>query len=224
MEKMKYEYEYTKIEAFCEDKPSCVPINVLNMPHEVVEHHNKPHGVVKCPENGLLIVRSEITQEMFLALLLQIVHSLPFLEVLEIQTCANVTEIPALLFTGLPNLSALFLTRCPNLNPLPKNLGQITSNLKTLLITGCPRAIRLPKSTGMLPDLNSHMNMWSTARREDAEFKMQLWKLKEEYPINVKVAFMTLLCSDRYFVKVGDSLVHVPPEIWKEIFSYFEIF
>lgn len=224
MEEMEGTDWYTKIETFCNGEPSCVPINVLDMPYEVVQHHNKPHGVVRSPENGLLIQRSKMTQEQFIALLWLIVHCLPFLEVLKIQACANITEVPAFLFTSLPNLSALFLTCCTNLNRLPTNLGRIASNLKTLLISKCPRAIRLPGSIGMLPDLNSHMDMWCTARREKAEFKMQLCKLKEDYPINVKVAFMTLLCSERYYVKVVDSLVHVPPEIWKKIFSYFEIF
>lgn len=208
----------TKIKAFCEDHPSCRHLNVLNM----------PPGVVISQGNGLLIVLSEMTQKQFLALLVLIVRFLPFLEVLKVQASvdvpANVTELPEFLFTGLSNLSALFLSRCVNLYRLPTNLGRIASNLKTLQISECPRITRLPPNIGMLQELNSHMETWCDRTRDQRIYKLQLHKLKEDYPINVKVAFMTLLCSERYFVEVVDSLVHVPPEIWWEIFSYFEIF
>jgi len=226
------EERYTLIKEFCEnqhlyvlniDVPLCRSITILDMPGEVAKRPRSEDGFITHPENGILISRSTITQKEFIDVIFEIIKYLPFLEVLKIQSLANITEIPEFLFTGLPNLSALLLTSCKNLGPLPKNIGHIATNLNTLVIYGCPLAICLPPSIGMLDDLNSHMEYWSTRNMDEINLKQQLYLLKKKYKTYLQMSFTLLLCAQQKdgVVDLGGfgskNVIHLPIEMWEEI-------
>ena len=208
------EEEMKQLKLFCSNKPKCSVINMFNL----------PHGIVNTQDSGIIISNSKMTQKRFIELILHILHKLPFLKILKIQLCINISDIPEILFTGLPNLNALFLINCDMLGPLPKNIGYISKNLKTLKIFACPLATCLPPSIGMLNDLNSHMDYWCKTNIDDRNLQIQIYKMKKDYHVNVTATFTTLLCSLRYSIDPENELAILPGEIWEYIFSYFEIF